>query len=683
MSAPLLNDTYDATNGQLGSITFPTSYPSTFRLRANFAYQWNIPYFVRDGANTSNVWWQLHGTSWAGQLTGETTRDTSSDPTIDVTHNYDAVTGWLSSITAGLSFGSGTLQNEAYQYDKVGNVIQRQNNNLGLTENYYYDNLYRLDHSTVGSTTVQMAYDAMGNITSRGDVAGGATWTYDPARKHAVTQAGSSAFSYAYDQNGNVSSRNGRIVGRTSYNYINGVSTSTESATFDYGPDRQRWRMIYQGPSGTETTYYATPTFEAVATSSGTEYRHYIYQWGKPIMVISRTTAGIVNIRSLLADDQGSISTVVTDSTGTAYTTESFTPFGNRREASNWSGPPTTTERSTMDGVTRQGYTFQTVLGSMGLNHMNGRVEDAVTGRFLSPDPETADPFNTQDYNRYSYVDNNPSTFVDPSGFDECKEHGCVKPNDPDPREGFAAFGSENSCYGNCGLSYSYGIGHDAVNGNQTDTSLQVFRGPNQNTATFLGSWHSNGMWGSAENPNYPEFDPNAGFGPLTAGFGGGGFAASGSGGGSGAGLASMIDEIVVQARRNGSLAGVKLNFNLPWPIEQLWIVTNDGDITNIPTKSETYVDSCGNSLGQNVPDGSVFMPDKSDIFALIHTHPYWGYAWPGSGDYTSAQSYSVYNINPSGAWVLRRGASRGSAPFVLGGQAPTPPPAGRGTKCH
>jgi hypothetical protein len=39
-----------------------------------------------------------------------------------------------------------------------------------------------------------------------------------------------------------------------------------------------------------------------------------------------------------------------------------------------------------MNGVTREGYTFQTVLGSMGLNHMNGRIEDSVTGRFLSPD---------------------------------------------------------------------------------------------------------------------------------------------------------------------------------------------------------------------------------------------------------------------------------------------------------
>jgi hypothetical protein len=44
----------------------------------------------------------------------------------------------------------------------------------------------------------------------------------------------------------------------------------------------------------------------------------------------------------------------------------------------------------------------------MGLNDMKGRVEDAVTGRFLSPDPFVTDASNTQDFNRYSYVRSNP-----------------------------------------------------------------------------------------------------------------------------------------------------------------------------------------------------------------------------------------------------------------------------------
>src|ERR1700734_4424225 len=70
-----------------------------------------------------------------------------------------------------------------------------------------------------------------------------------------------------------------------------------------------------------------------------------------------------------------------------------------------------------MNGVTREGYTFQTVLGTMGLNHMNGRIEDSITGRFLSPDPWGTNQGNTQSWDRYSYVLNNPLTNVDPSGF--------------------------------------------------------------------------------------------------------------------------------------------------------------------------------------------------------------------------------------------------------------------------
>ena len=54
---------------------------------------------------------------------------------------------------------------------------------------------------------------------------------------------------------------------------------------------------------------------------------------------------------------------MVTDSTGASYVKESFTAFGNRREASTWSGPPTTGERTAMDSATREGYTFQTALG--------------------------------------------------------------------------------------------------------------------------------------------------------------------------------------------------------------------------------------------------------------------------------------------------------------------------------
>jgi RHS repeat-associated protein len=49
--------------------------------------------------------------------------------------------------------------------------------------------------------------------------------------------------------------------------------------------------------------------------------------------------------------------------------------------------------------------------------HMNGRIYDPLLGRMLSADPHIQSPTNLQNYNRYSYVTNNPLSMTDPSGF--------------------------------------------------------------------------------------------------------------------------------------------------------------------------------------------------------------------------------------------------------------------------
>lgn len=47
---------------------------------------------------------------------------------------------------------------------------------------------------------------------------------------------------------------------------------------------------------------------------------------------------------------------------------------------------------------------------------MNGRLHDAKLHRFLQPDNFVQDPSNTQNFNRYGYVLNNPLKYTDPSG---------------------------------------------------------------------------------------------------------------------------------------------------------------------------------------------------------------------------------------------------------------------------
>jgi RHS repeat-associated protein len=134
-------------------------------------------------------------------------------------------------------------------------------------------------------------------------------------------------------------------------------------------------------------------------------------------LIVSRTTSGVNTVRYIREDHLGGVAGIENPD-GTSYVKESFTAFGDRRSSCTWTGSPTTGQLSRMAAATRRGFTFHTALGTMGLNDMNGRVEDAVIGRFLSADPHVTDRANTQNYNRYSYVFNNPLTFTDPTGFD-------------------------------------------------------------------------------------------------------------------------------------------------------------------------------------------------------------------------------------------------------------------------
>jgi RHS repeat-associated protein len=56
-------------------------------------------------------------------------------------------------------------------------------------------------------------------------------------------------------------------------------------------------------------------------------------------------------------------------------------------------------------------------LDDSGLIHMNGRIYDPELGRMLSPDPLVQVPEYSQNFNRYSYVMNNPLNLTDPTGF--------------------------------------------------------------------------------------------------------------------------------------------------------------------------------------------------------------------------------------------------------------------------
>ncbi|MEO6080370.1 MAG: SpvB/TcaC N-terminal domain-containing protein, partial [Steroidobacteraceae bacterium] len=180
--------------GLLDTLTYPASTSST-RVAVKHGYAYGILNTVTDWTTGSagTVYWTANTQNARGQTTQETLGNG-----VVTNRSFDAVTGLMSSIQSAVGGGT-TLQNQSYLYDLIGNVTQRQENTQGLTENFYYDNLYRLDYSQLNSTTnLDLSYDAMGNITSKSDVNGGATWTYNSTKKHAVATTGSGGTSYSY-----------------------------------------------------------------------------------------------------------------------------------------------------------------------------------------------------------------------------------------------------------------------------------------------------------------------------------------------------------------------------------------------------------------------------------------------------------------------------------------------------
>ena len=86
-----------------------------------------------------------------------------------------------------------------------------------------------------------------------------------------------------------------------------------------------------------------------------------------------------------------------------------YLPFGD------WRTEPTA-------GLTDEGYTGHkhNNLGGgaddLGLIYMNARYYVPNIGRFASADTIVPDPANPQSFNRYSYVNNNPLRYIDPTG---------------------------------------------------------------------------------------------------------------------------------------------------------------------------------------------------------------------------------------------------------------------------
>ena len=155
---------------------------------------------------------RIYQTLLAQDPRGQVTEEIAGNG-IPTTRRYDPLTGRLTDVATG---SDAEIQNLHYELDLLGNLELRRDTGRGrnLEERFTYDDLNRLSTATVaGREPLTLTYDALGNITSKSDVAAGAAYIYGApaegcgvdrsAGPHAVTGIGGEFF--CYDAGGNLS----------------------------------------------------------------------------------------------------------------------------------------------------------------------------------------------------------------------------------------------------------------------------------------------------------------------------------------------------------------------------------------------------------------------------------------------------------------------------------------------
>lgn len=329
---------------------------------------------------------------------------------------------------ASVQLGTSARMTEGYAYDEIGSVKRRDLfwsgtcdvPSCGFSETFDYDPLNRLEFSTVSvgglQEKQQYKYDDAGNITEKN----GAAYVYPTQgagaiRPHAV-QSVAGLGSYGYDANGNVRSTPTGNLTWTAFDMPERINKGSVWAEFKYGPEHQR--VLQRRSDGTTVVYAGAQEIEIKAT--GTTVKTY---WPSGIGVeIDRPNAATSEFNWSHKDWLGS-PVALSDEAGALRESMAYDPWGKRRKLDGSAAP------DTLDGrVDNRGFTGHEMLDQLDLVHMNGRIYDPRLGKFLSADPLISDPLDGQNYNRYSYVLNNPTNMTDPTGFcqkDGGAEEGC------------------------------------------------------------------------------------------------------------------------------------------------------------------------------------------------------------------------------------------------------------------
>ncbi|PJB55188.1 MAG: hypothetical protein CO098_17620, partial [Bacteroidetes bacterium CG_4_9_14_3_um_filter_41_19] len=337
------------------------------------------------------------------------------------TKGYDPYGFPTSIFTEGACLPVGrAVQDLEYDFNiHSGNLNWRQATVSGQTlkENFTYDvtglNNRLLTWQVSGGTQYSVDYYANGNMNTKTGIG---TYLYGTGNDgpHAVSRIKDPDAAYLAMAKINKQELTYTGFDKTAtirqYNPANQEQASALEITYGPGQSRKMTKLFLAGDL-VKTKIFVDGTYETETDANGNlQQLHYISGGDGLFAIYVIDQAGKATMNYIHKDYQGSFETI-TNHKGTVVEKLSYDPWGRRRNPTNWTFT-NVTESYKFD----RGYTGHEHLDQFGLINMNGRMYDPMLGRFLSPDNYVQAPDYTQNFNRYSYVLNNPLKYTDPSG---------------------------------------------------------------------------------------------------------------------------------------------------------------------------------------------------------------------------------------------------------------------------
>ena len=381
-------------------------------------------YQVKD-KNANKILWELQDANAKGQVTQAKLGG------VNVNNSYDN-NGFLNSISHVSTSNQATVLQISYSFNAIKNELNSRTTggDFNITEQFQYDDnnrLYNWTDPVTGAFTQNQKrneYDKRGRIIKNDQLG---TVKFENTQK--IYQATGMTLNAEGEQN-----YNNDLIQSIAYNENNDpvyIDGERGDARFEYGLTNMRQVASYGGnfdpdSDGKFTKYYSEDgSYEVIRNNQTGQEKHLIYIGGTPyesnVVYLKNFQEEHAKFVFLHKDYLGSI-LAITDEAGNKLEQRHFDAWGNLTHLKIGTNAIITDKNQIRDYLANgnliidRGYTSHEHFAEIGIIHMNGRLYDPLLRRFLNADENIQDPNNTQNYNKYGYVLNNPLMYNDPSG---------------------------------------------------------------------------------------------------------------------------------------------------------------------------------------------------------------------------------------------------------------------------